>query len=442
MAPRISEPDGAGHVLPDFDQSSIRSRAVWLLQWGFVLAAGAFILICADLYIATFEHWLVLIDRARTAAGFPPPAAGVDWVLILECGAAAALPLGLVLAGLAWHRRKWTANLRRVWPAGAPGGHVRIARLRESAGSEELTRRGEYLRDLLRSPTWASEPARGVEDADAYRVSAAELLARLEPEIRNRALVTGLSVGITHNRLLELFTIAASALELQLHVLGRLGKKPSPRVWAQMLRSTAGSLFINTYLNREDCYAVRLAITKAAIGLEIAGDALASVGDTLADIDLDGVIPDIAGVPLHRAAEMLGVAAGYPLTVGAEGLKRIGNVVEQSGVEILEGVLAGGILYYHGMALAADCLALDLQHRASPEMNRSIRQAVFGVCATAAGILRNYVRAVRRMLRSKRAQAFEAGAARIKQGGRSALGALGRKFHSKSGDDIAPTGAA
>ena len=40
--------------------------------------------------------------------------------------------------------------------------------------------------------------------------------------------------------------------------------------------------------------------------------------------------------------------------------------VERTGVEILEGVLAGGVLYYHGMALAADCLALDCQHERQP----------------------------------------------------------------------------
>src|SRR5438309_2350971 len=107
-------------VLPDVDQSSIRARAVSVLQWALLLAAGAFFLLCCDLYIAAFERWLVLIDRGRIAVGLPPPAAGPDWVVLVACGVAVAIPLGLAMLGIAWHRRKWKANLRRVWPEGSP----------------------------------------------------------------------------------------------------------------------------------------------------------------------------------------------------------------------------------------------------------------------------------------------------------------------------------
>ena len=42
-------------------------------------------------------------------------------------------------------------------------------------------------------------------------------------------------MGISRNRAVDLFSIAAAALELQLHVLTRLGKRPSLAAWRQML---------------------------------------------------------------------------------------------------------------------------------------------------------------------------------------------------------------
>jgi hypothetical protein len=41
-----------------------------------------------------------------------------------------------------------------------------------------------------------------------------------------RAVATGLIVGVSHRRFIDLFTIFAATLELQLHMLSRLGKRP------------------------------------------------------------------------------------------------------------------------------------------------------------------------------------------------------------------------
>jgi hypothetical protein len=94
------------------------------------------------------------------------------------------------------------------------------------------------------------------------------------------------------------------------------------------------------------------------------------------------------------------------MSVGASGLRHIGNFIEHTANDLLQGVLAAGILYYHGMALAAECLALDEEHRRSPEMTRSISQAMAMACTPAGELLRDQVRRMRCFLRERRRQIF------------------------------------
>src|SRR5207302_818004 len=65
---------------------------------------------------------------------------------------------------------------------------------------------------------------------------------------------------------------AAAALEIQLHVLTRLGKRPSLALWNQMLTRTMSSLFVNAYLNQSESLALKIAIKKMGMGLELASD--------------------------------------------------------------------------------------------------------------------------------------------------------------------------
>ena len=53
------------------------------------------------------------------------------------------------------------------------------------------------------------------------------------------------------------------------------------------------------------------------------------------------------------------LGATMALTVGQVGLHVLGNLVESIGDELAQGALAAGIIYYHGMALAADTLVLQ-----------------------------------------------------------------------------------
>ncbi|MBI1789968.1 MAG: hypothetical protein HYR60_20755 [Acidobacteria bacterium] len=78
--------------------------------------------------------------------------------------------------------------------------------------------------------------------------------------------------------------------------------------------------------------------------------------------------------------------------------------------------MPGGILYYHGMALGADCLALDEEHRRSPEMTRTMGQAMSVACAPAGRLLRDQARRMREFLRERRRLAFVAAKDAAKQG--------------------------
>jgi hypothetical protein len=108
-------------------------------------------------------------------------------------------------------------------------------------------------------------------------------------------------------------------------------------------------------------------------------------------------------------------------------LHHIASFIESTANELLQGVLAGGILYYHGMALAAECLALDLEHRHSPEMTRTIGHAMTIACAPAGQLLRDQVRWMRQFLRDRRCMVFGA----VKHTAKDGINKLGTELNTK-----------
>ncbi len=232
------------------------------------------------------------------------------------------------------------------------------------------------------------------------------LLEELEKDIAERALATGLTVGISQNRYIDLFTIFAAALELQLHVLSRLGKRPSAHAWRLLFQRCGASLFINSYLNRQDSLALNLMIKKAGMGLKATGDLMESASQHLSESDFDfdeALNLQHSGI-LGMATKTLELGATMALTVGQVGLHVLGTLIESVGDELTQGALAAGILYYHGMALAADTLAFDTAHRASPAMNRSFREGVWKMGEISGSILRDLVRQRRTIFRDRRSQ--------------------------------------
>jgi hypothetical protein len=356
-------------------------------------------------------------SRLRAILGLAaPPPGSRDWLLILLV---ASVPATALLAGaFLWraYRRAWRRRLDAVWGSlRVHGRHCRWQSLPERAGERERRQRLDYLTALLDSPGWADDwqamraepgldlPAHrspaSVPPAEYERL-AALVLRRVEQDVMERAIAVGLIVSVSQHRLVDLLTIALGTLEMQLHVLTRLGKQPSLAAWRLLLTRCGASLFVNTYLSRQDAVWVTLAIKKTALGFQAAGDLAGEVGGALdaGDLDLDeGLFSGMLG-----AAEQ---AAAFGLSVGSVGAHQLGRLIDAVGEELLQGVLAGGIMYYHGMALAADTLALDRAHRGSPTMSRTLAQFARTAAGRFGALLRSVVRQYRSILRARRRQA-------------------------------------
>ena len=140
------------------------------------------------------------------------------------------------------------------------------------------------------------------------------------------------------------------------------------------------------------------------MGLQAAGDVVEGASTHLSehDIDLDEALNMQHAGLLGMATKGLELGATMALTVGQVGLHALGNLIESVGDELAQGALAAGIIYYHGVALASDALALDQLHRQSPAMNRSVREGVWKMGEIAGAILRDLIRQRRNAYREKR----------------------------------------
>jgi hypothetical protein len=214
--------------------------------------------------------------------------------------------------------------------------------------------------------------------ADDYRRLSKSVFETIEKDVAERAIATGLIVSLGSSGF-DRITIIIAALEMQLHVLSRLGKKPSLRTWQEMLKRTGDSLFFNTYLNVEDMFAVSLVIRSTAITLEASA---AMLEDQVAEAA--GVIPYVG--PLLQGT----------IGVTASALEAIASLTKDAGDELSQGALAGGVLYFHGMTIAADTLSLDNPHRQSPEMTRTPLEGAKKTAVVAGRLLRDQVMAYRK----------------------------------------------
>jgi len=116
--------------------------------------------------------------------------------------------------------------LRAVWISPPGSAHLQIHPLRPQAGDHDLRHRTAYLQALVAVPEWdgtALVPASG--SRQSYEDASASLLRSIEVDIAKRAVTAGLVIGLNRNPLIDTLTILGSALELQLHVLTRLGKR-------------------------------------------------------------------------------------------------------------------------------------------------------------------------------------------------------------------------
>lgn len=373
-----------------------------VLLWA---AAGALLVVACSGALVIYNYAISLAERARSALGFVPPHRSPDWFLLI------ALSLGPLIGAIGlllfvrWYRHLWLHRLALVWPDTRQ--RRQFSKWRPTpvrASDSEREEHSGYLAALLESPAWSNPDC--PEPQQDCKARAEWILEELEKDIAERALATGLIIGISQNRYVDLFTIFAAALELQLHVLSRLGRRPSIYAWRLLIQRCGASLFVNSYLNRQDSLALNLMIKKAGMGLKASGDLMESAAHhfSQSDFDLDEALNLQHNGIFGMATKSIELGATMALTVGQVGLHVLGTLIESVGDELTQGTLAAGILYYHGITLASDTLAVDAAHRASSAMNRSFREAVWKMGEIAGSILRDLVRQRRIAFRDRRSQ--------------------------------------
>ena len=378
--------------------ASLRSRSrsfLGVLLW---VLTGLALLWAANLCAQLAERWIGFLRGIRTAAGLSAPPHGPDYWIIAGVSFLLLLILLVAVASYVAYRAAWNRRLAAVWGTNSIQHHS-ASKLRP------LNKQFAYLDRLSNSPGWrASHLTRQDDSRSSYCELSAAILKQVEIDIAARAVTTGFIVGMNRNPLLDTLTLLASAFELQLHVLTILGKRPSLKIWIELLKRTGASIFLNTYVGREDALYLNLTIRKAALGIEMASDSVQEAAGALADVDWDEVLGGVTVPGLSAVTSF----ATMSMSVGAFGLRHIGTFIEATANDLLQGVLAGGVLYFHGMSLAADCLAVDPEHRASAQMTRTIAQSMLIACAPAGRLLRDQVRRMRAFLRGRRQLAFTA----------------------------------
>ena len=365
------------------------------------------------MYLYAIQRWLNLLESIRAALGIHSSGGGPDWWLCFGLGLALALPAAVASQLYRKYTRYWCHRLQGFWQTRKLPRCAKIEPLKDRLDEGDLRRKAEYLRALRQAEFWRERdiPDPG-ETRESCERAAEAVLAQLEKHISRRAIELGLVVGVSSSRLIDRFAIAAAALEIQLEVMTRLGKQPSLAAWKQTINRAAASLMLNTFLTTDQWYGLRNEIRALGMGLEQAADwgehALNAIGDHLRDIDWDDVLDHMPKEPVVDVKAILQVAgtvgAGM-VTVGAAGLRQMGNFIERAGDELAQGAVAGGVLYFHGMELAAECLALDKGHKQSAAMTRMFSQCLAESARAAGGMLRDGVRELRSVLRKRRRMA-------------------------------------
>jgi hypothetical protein len=407
----------------------VRHHFAKLARWAVwtCVALLLFLSSAALLILGLIVAWSV--DHLRRALGFASPEQGVDWLLLLILLSGPLFLVVLLLKLATWYRGMWESRLKMVWrDPQERDDYSRLLPLSQDATNSERAARMSYLKRLLRTDPWKAEwrqmqsshSKEGVSfpcdlepitlKNEDYETVAEAVLVTVERDIRKRAFAAGFVVGMSQSRLFDAVAIVIASFEIQMHVLARLGKRPNLQTWNLLIERCAASLLLNTYLNREDALMLNLTIKKVGMGLQAAGELVDQAAGQITDIDLDDVdlddeLASFSG-DFSSAAKMTfettTTIAGAGMTVGAVGLQQLGRVLDKTGDDLFQGVMAGGIVYYHGMALAADTLALDSKHRSTETMNRSFAMVAKSYAIEAGRWLRDHLRGRRVAIREKR----------------------------------------
>jgi hypothetical protein len=258
-----------------------------------------------------FSQAIAFIEHFRSALALHAPITGPDWLLISMLSFMVTVPGAGAVVMWKLYRRHWNRRLDMVWTQ--PGHKTQFGKvlpIQVRACAEERYRRMRYVSALLSTPGWGSrweemrkggaipphfEPVTLLPDY--YEAASAEILKAIEKNITERAIATGLIVGVSSNPRLDALTILLAAFEIQMYVLTELGKKPDLRLWIQLIKRCGDSLFFNTYLNRGDCLSVSFAIKQSGIGVQAVSELMDEFADVVDDVDMDemsDMLPDYA----------------------------------------------------------------------------------------------------------------------------------------------------
>jgi len=402
----------------NLQRDQLARRAV---QFFLICGAVGGLAVVGGYAVILLNYSLGLADKLKAAFGVMPTPGTVDVINLVIVIAMLGIPLALLLLLYLKYAKIWKKRVLEVWGERGPARiHSRPTAVPSSGDSAAGRHRDEYLRALAGTELWSAEIAdlentqgEPTENAPAApELLAEKVFSSLEHDISRRAILTGLTVGISPSRLFDHITIVLASLEIQMHVLASLGRRPSLRTWYQCLVRAGTSLFANSYMNREDAFMLQYTTKGIATGLSAAGemvddlefdeafDAVESVLSRFATGDVSGAIVNTTLTGIEFGVEGM-------MSIGGTGLQLMGQLVEKTGDEMFQGVVSGGMLYYHGMSLAADSLAVDAGHRSSDSMTRGPVDCMAAVAGEAGSMALDYVRKRRRLLRDKKRAALE-----------------------------------
>ncbi len=353
------EPNFSSNSAAADSLGKVRKRGVFVMEALLWAAAGGFMLILGGYFVALLNFAVSGAERFRRILGGSAPATGPDWYAITVIGLGVLLPVGLLGALFVWYRGGWKKRLKSIWRQDKDlRRFARIQPIPKSTGVGDLKERTAYLKLLLCSDEWrpcwpAIQKEAGITDFlpeslsskvdKDYELVATAVWNSIQADIKDRALATGLIVGLSGNRWMDQITILVASLELQLQVLTRLGKKPNWHTWRMLLERMLSSLFLNTYLTRQDAFSVQILITKTAMGLQVLSDLAEQGAEHLKNIDVEHLLHNSADMDetLEDAHHLSGHTGGAFKTAGRAFGKAADIHAGGLGTLVAEGLIAG-----------------------------------------------------------------------------------------------------
>ena len=263
---------------------------------------------------------------------------------------------------------------------------------------------------------------------DNVRGAATAILTEQSKWIRNHALLTGLAVGISQKTLYDRIILAFSSWSMYREVLRRLGKRPTMSLNIKAMQYAFGSLAINTFLQGNDAFLVKLAVKSIGWGVGAIGDIIDTapelleewgddLQDLLSDLELDDDIDEFIDTLqnamgsagggdvlafIKGGASMSLAALQFSLGIGKNAAVKIWDATDEYADDILQGIIASAFLYNLGMKTAVHCLAIDKQHLSEKKMSYSFSKALYSMIPEGGELLRQCLKKTRKLFKKKR----------------------------------------